>query len=53
MVQWKMDENPRLHPLKLTASLYVKDGWLEDEFPFGAQQIFRGELLVSGKVASV
>ncbi len=24
--------------------------WLEDEFPFGARPIFKGELLVSGRV---
>ena len=27
-----------------------ENGWLEEEFPFGARPIFRGELLASGRV---
>ena len=29
----------------------TENGWLEDEFPFGARPIFRGELLVLGRVS--
>ena len=37
--------------LKLTVGqLTSENGWLEDEFPFGAWPIFRDELLVSGRV---
>ena len=32
------------------SKLAPENGCLEDEFPLGAQPIFRGELLVSGRV---
>ena len=38
-----------LPSLKLTAKA-PENGWLEYSFPFGARPIFRGELLVSGRV---
>ena len=40
-------------PLPETNSKFApENGWLEDEFPFGARPIFRGELLVLGRVDS-
>ena len=35
--------------MKLTSNA-PENGWLEDEFPFGARPTFKGELLVSGRV---
>ena len=45
-------ERKSVHARQLTAKA-PENGWLEDdEFPFGARPIFRGKLLVSGRVAS-
>ena len=40
----------KLPSLKLTFSHLKMDGWKTFSFPFGARPIFRGELLVSGRV---
>ena len=34
----------------LETNMAPENGWLEDELPFGARPIFRGELLVLGRV---
>ena len=49
--EWMMDQQ-WIHSLKLTAKA-PENGWLEDEFPFGFRPIFRGELLVSGRVDTI
>ena len=38
------------HTPKLTARTWKMDGWNIQSFPFGFRPIFRGELLVSGRV---
>ena len=43
-----------LHSLKLTASSHLEiDGWNIFSFPFGFRPIFRGEVLVSGRVITM
>ena len=38
---------PALPETKIVAP---ENGWLEDSFPFGFRPIFRGELLILGRV---
>ena len=47
-------DSPKENTLPETHSLHLKmDGWKTIRFPFGARPIFRGELLVSGRVTPI